>query len=50
LVTAGKHANNIRVIAGHLPITTIEGLLEAMFSVVSAPSVSERVQLRVGKS
>jgi hypothetical protein len=32
LVTAGKHVNNIRAIVRQLPITTVEGLLEAMFS------------------
>jgi hypothetical protein len=37
LVTAGKHVNDIRDIARQLPITTIEGLVEAVFSVGSAP-------------
>jgi hypothetical protein len=37
LVTAGKHVNNIRAIARNPPITTIEGLLKAVFSVSSAP-------------
>jgi hypothetical protein len=36
LVTAGKHVNNIRAIARQPPIT-VEGLLEAVFSVGSAP-------------
>jgi hypothetical protein len=37
LVTAGKHINDIRDIAGQPSITTIEGLWEAVFSVGSAP-------------
>jgi hypothetical protein len=37
LVAAGKHVNDIRVIARQLPITTIEKLLEVVFSVESAP-------------
>jgi hypothetical protein len=37
LVTAGKHVNNIRAIASQPPITTIEGLLEALFSIGSSP-------------
>jgi hypothetical protein len=32
LVTVGKHLNNIRAIARKPPITTIQGLLEAVFS------------------
>jgi hypothetical protein len=36
LVTVGKHVNDIRAIARQPPITT-EGLLEAVFSVGSAP-------------
>jgi hypothetical protein len=36
-VAAGKHVNHIRAIARQQPITTIEGLLEAVFSVESAP-------------
>jgi hypothetical protein len=34
---ASKHVNNIRVIARQPPITTIEKLLEAMFSVGPVP-------------
>jgi hypothetical protein len=37
LVTAGKHVNNIRDIGRQPSITTIEGLLEAAFSVGSDP-------------
>jgi hypothetical protein len=37
LVTADKHVNDIRAIARHPPITKIEGLLEAVFSVGCAP-------------
>jgi hypothetical protein len=37
LVTAGKHVNNNRAVARQPPITTIEELLEAVFSVESAP-------------
>jgi hypothetical protein len=37
LITAGKHVNNIRGIARQPPITTLEGLLEAVFPVGSAP-------------
>jgi hypothetical protein len=36
LVTAGNHVNSIRAIAMQPPITTAEGLLEAVFSVGSA--------------
>jgi hypothetical protein len=36
LVTACEHVNNIRAIARQPPITTIEGILEATFSVGSA--------------
>jgi hypothetical protein len=39
LVTAGKHINDIRFIARQPPITTIDGLLDAVFSVRSAPKV-----------
>jgi hypothetical protein len=39
LVTAGKYVNNIRAIAKYPPLTTIEGLLEAVFSVGSAPKL-----------
>jgi hypothetical protein len=53
-VTAGKHVNNIRAINSQPPITTIEGLLEAAFSVGSAlrlysedPREAEAVQLKV---
>jgi hypothetical protein len=41
LVTAGKNVNNIRAIARQPTITTIEGLLEAVFSVVFAPRLYE---------
>jgi hypothetical protein len=34
---SGKHVNNIWAIARQLPITIVEGLLEAVFSVGSAP-------------
>jgi hypothetical protein len=34
---ASKHGNNIQAVARQLPITTIEGLLKAMFSVGSTP-------------
>jgi hypothetical protein len=33
---AGKHINNIRAIARQLPISAVEGSLEAVFSVGSA--------------
>jgi hypothetical protein len=33
----GKHVNDIRAVVRQLPITTIEKLLEAVFSVGSAP-------------
>jgi hypothetical protein len=53
LVTTGKLVNDIRAIAGQPHITTIEKLLEAVFSVGSAPKLynenprpAERVQLR----
>jgi hypothetical protein len=36
LVTAGKHINNIQATARQPPITIVEGLLEAVFSVGSA--------------
>jgi hypothetical protein len=39
LVTAGKHINNIQAIARQPPITTIEELLRAVFSVGSAPGL-----------
>jgi hypothetical protein len=42
LVTVGKHVNIIRVIARQLPVTTIEGLLETLFSVTSAPRLYKR--------
>jgi hypothetical protein len=51
-VTAGKHVNDIRAIARQQPITTIEKVLESVFSVGSAPrkysedpGPAERVQL-----
>jgi hypothetical protein len=37
LITAGKHVNDTRDIARQQPIITIEKLLEAVFSVGSAP-------------
>jgi hypothetical protein len=37
LVTIGKQGNNIRSIVRQAPMTIIEGLLEAVFSVGSAP-------------
>jgi hypothetical protein len=37
LVMASKHVYNIQAIARKPPITTIEGLLEAVFSVGSTP-------------
>jgi hypothetical protein len=37
LVTVDKHVNNIRAIARQPPLTTIEKLLEAVFSVGSTP-------------
>jgi hypothetical protein len=36
LVMTGKHVNNIQDIARQLPITAVEGLLEAVFSLGSA--------------
>jgi hypothetical protein len=52
LVTAGKHVNDIRAIARQAPIT-IEKMLEAVFSVGSAPRLysedprpAEWIQLR----
>jgi hypothetical protein len=52
LVTDGKHVNNIQAIAWQPPITKIQGLLEAVFSVGSVPrlysedpSPAERVEL-----
>jgi hypothetical protein len=38
-VTVGKHVNDIRTIARQPPITTIDKLLEAVFSVVSTPRI-----------
>jgi hypothetical protein len=40
LVTAGKHFNSIRAIAGQPPITTIE-LLGAVFSVGPVPGLNK---------
>jgi hypothetical protein len=37
LVTVGKHVNSISAIARRPPMTSIDGLLEAVFSVESAP-------------
>jgi hypothetical protein len=37
LVTAGKHVNNIQAIATQPPITIIDELLKAVFSVGYAP-------------
>jgi hypothetical protein len=37
LVAAGKHVSDIQAIARQLPITTTEGLLEAVFSIGAAP-------------
>jgi hypothetical protein len=37
LVKASKHINDIQAIARQLPVTTIEELLEAVFSVGAAP-------------
>jgi hypothetical protein len=37
LVSADKHVNDIRAIARQPPITTMEKLLEVVFSVGSAP-------------
>jgi hypothetical protein len=37
LVTTGKHVNSIQAIAKQPPITGVDGLLEAVFSVGSAP-------------
>jgi hypothetical protein len=37
LITAGKHVNNIRVIARQTPISTREVLLETVFAVGSDP-------------
>lgn len=39
LVTAGKHINDIQVIARQLPIATIEKLLVAVFSDGSTPEL-----------
>jgi hypothetical protein len=36
-VTAVKHVNSVRAIARQPPITTVEGLMEEVFSVESAP-------------
>jgi hypothetical protein len=36
LVTAGKHVNKILAIVRQPPVTAVEGLLEAVFSVGSA--------------
>jgi hypothetical protein len=46
LVTAGKHVNDIRAIARQPFITTIEGLLEVVFSVESAPRLYRRISGR----
>jgi hypothetical protein len=53
LVTTGKHVNDIRAVVRQPPIAIIEKLLEAVFSVGSAPRLynedprpSERVNLR----
>jgi hypothetical protein len=53
LVAVGKHVNYIRAVARQPPITTIEELLEAVFSVGFAPRLysqdprpAERVKLR----
>jgi hypothetical protein len=37
LAAAGKHVNDIRPVARQPPIITIEKLLEALYSVGSAP-------------
>jgi hypothetical protein len=48
---AGKHVNDIRAIARQTPITTIAGLLEAVFSVGSAPRLySENSRTAEGSS
>jgi hypothetical protein len=51
MVLTGKHVNNIRAIATQPPITTIEGLLEAMSFVGFAPRLhSEDPRLAEGSS
>jgi hypothetical protein len=37
LVVAAKHVNDIRAVAKQPPMATIEGLLEAVFSIGFAP-------------
>jgi hypothetical protein len=39
LVTAGKHVYDIRAVVRQPPITTVEKLLAAVFSVGSAPKL-----------
>jgi hypothetical protein len=43
VVTVGKHINDIRDIARQQNITTIDELLEAVFSVSSAPRLYSEV-------
>jgi hypothetical protein len=49
LVAAGKHVNDIAVIAGQLLITTLEQLFEAVFSVGSAQRVYNSEDPRPGE-
>jgi hypothetical protein len=51
LVTAGKHVSDIQAFAKQLLITTIEGLLEEVFSVGSTPRLySKDPRLAEGSS
>jgi hypothetical protein len=47
LIKAGKHVSNIRAIARQPPIEIIDGLLEAVFSVVSFRSYIARTPCRL---
>jgi hypothetical protein len=54
LVTAGKHAHNMQAIAGQLPMTAIEELLDAVFLlglhrgyITRTPGRLSSVQLKV---
>jgi hypothetical protein len=49
LVAAGKHANDMRAIVRQPPITTIEKLLETVFSVGSARGYIARTPGRLSK-
>jgi hypothetical protein len=50
LATADKHINDIRAIARQPPMKTIEGVLEAMFSVESAPAYFSTLKIETCSS